>query len=295
MVDSITLELHDLKLHEKCVNILRCVEGGFTKYDGNDKLKRFRVGTLDREVTQFHDSWKEKERLIYKPVYQPSSHYKVIFMINPHKDCITFTFSIPKYFYSHNIAQAICNVNEVNEFSASNFDVSTQIELGYNRLIRYINQFFLNEFPTCKIHWENLELRRLDFCFNQIFKTKSMALEYLELQRTIRKKHMRDDSTKSNNYKTAIFYFNDSYSVKIYHKGSEFSKNDRKELDRINSFGKMSFDTEYLQSFSDRILRYEVTIRPKYMAYLFNQHVFRSRSSQYLLPSIVVFLFLILL
>jgi len=275
MIDTVTLELHDLELHEGVVRILRNVEGGYTKYDGNSK-----TGTIDREINVYHDSDKQKERIIFKPKMQPSSHYKVIFWINKHKNCITFSFSIPKYFYSHNIAQAVCNANE-RDFNFTNFNVETQIDLGFRRFHQYIDTFFANEFPTCKIHNSCIELRRLDFCFNQIFKSKGMALEYLELQRNVRKKHMRDESTKSNNYKTAIFYFNDSYSVKIYHKGSEFQKNDRQELERINSYGKMNFDCQYLQEFSDRILRYEITIRPQYMSYLYNANIFRKGSSQF--------------
>lgn len=276
MIDSITLLLHDLEKHEKIVNLLRVMQTGYRKFDVEN-----RGTTLNHEVTLFDDSAKYVEKFIYRSSIQPSSHYKVIFTVNKYKDSIQFSFSIPKYFYGHNIAQAIINVNEL-DFSMLDRSIEYAIENGYSRLLRYIKTFFDNEFPSIEIDYSMLELKRLDFCYNQIFKSKSDAFEYLELQRNIRKKNMRDGSTKSNNYQTSIMYYNKDYSVKIYHKGSEFEKNDKYELNQINkNSNSIKFDTEYLQQFADKILRYEITIRPSYISYLFNQNIFRKDSKQY--------------
>ena len=275
MNDTITLNLHDLKKHEQIVNLLRIMQNGYRKFDNVT-----RGGTLNHEVTLYDDSSKYMEKFIYRSSLQASSHYKVIFMVNIFKDLIQFSFSIPKYFYGHNIAQNVLNVNEVN-FSMLDSSIDYAIDNGFERLNRYIYQFFDNEFPGVKIDYSHLELKRLDFCYNQIFKSKSDAFEYLELQRQLKKKNLRDDTTKSNNYSTSIMYYNKDYSVKIYHKGSEFAKNDKYELNQINRSSNIKFDTEYLQEISDKILRYEITIRPSYMSYIFNQKLFRKDSKQF--------------
>lgn len=276
MNDTITLVLHDLEKHEQIVNLLRIMTSGYRKLDNQKN-----GGTLRHEVTVFDDSDKYTEKFIYRSSIQPSSHYKVIFTVNTYKDCIQFNFSIPKYFYGNNIVQNVLNANEV-QFSMINNSIDYAIDNGFERLQRYIKTFFDNEFSGVKIYYSLLELKRLDFCYNQIFRSKSDAFEYLELQRNIRKKHLREDSTKSNNYSTSIMYYNKDYSVKIYHKGSEFAKNDSHELLQVNKKNtSVQFDVDYLQNFADRILRYEITIRPSYMSYLFNQNIFRKNSKQF--------------
>lgn len=280
MNDTITLELRDLKKHEVIVNMLRVQKSGFTKYDGKGV-------TLDHEILMPEMSRKAKEKFTYRVLNVASSHYKIIIVVNHHNDCILFNFSIPKYFYGHNIAQAIQNPNEPRfNFMMKSWDDIK--ELGYERLMTYINTFFDNEFPTVNVEEAliYLKLKRLDFCYNQIFRSKNDAIEYLELQKTIKKKHLREQNQMAQQmyqvYATSIFYSNQDYSVKIYHKGSEYQKNDKAEHERINKIkDRTVFDTNYLQEISDRILRYEITIRPSYMSYLYNNYIFRRNSKQF--------------
>lgn len=281
MVDTIVVQLHDLKKHQSILNSLRILKTGFRKIDLNGVLLPETGGTLQRELIINDENDREKEKFLYKVRHQASSHYKIIFTADKYKDCLTFNFSIPKYFYGHNIAQSIFNVNEVDGVvNIVSFD--DHLEAGFTRVIRYLRTFFDYEFPSCEIDWTCLELKRLDFCFNQIFRTKNESLQYLDIQRDVRKKHLRQGSTKSNNYDTSIFFSNKDYSVKIYHKGTEYAKNDAKEHERINEVKRRNvFNIGYLQQFSDKILRYEITIRPSYMSYLFNQNIFRAKSTQY--------------
>lgn len=278
MIDTISLELHGTKKYEVIVNLLRITKGGYKKYDG-------RGTTLDHEILMPETSRHAKEKFMYKIKDVASSHYKIIISVDWFNDVIKWNFSIPKYFYGHNIAQSIQNVNEPKfNFTAHSFNEI--VDLGHERLWSYIITFFDNEFPTVKVDYEDLQIKRLDFCYNQIFRTKHDALEYLELQKTVKKKNMRNkelgDSGMHQIYDTSIFFKNQDYSVKIYHKGTEYGKNDKKEHDRINSIKKQQiFDTGYLQEISDRILRYEITIRPSYMSYLFNSNIFRCTSAQF--------------
>jgi hypothetical protein len=71
-------------------------------------------------------------------------------------------------------------------------------------------------------------------------------------------------------------YVTKRYSLKVYHKGSEYSKSDRKEHNRINKEkGREVFNIDRLQTFADKILRYEVTFRDTMLSYLYNNKVFR--------------------
>lgn len=276
MIDTINLQLHDIKRHSEIYNTLRLIKNGFRKIDVNST-----GGTLNHEVTFYELTGKEKDKFILRSRNIPSSHYKLIITADRTKDVINFNFSIPKYFYGHNIAQAVKNKNE-RGFDFAKIDFQYHIEEGFNRLIDYIKSFFDSEFPAHYLNYNKLELRRLDFCYNQVFKTKKDALDYLQAQRQIKKKYLRKNSGDSNNYKTSIFYSNQDYSVKIYHKGTEYAKNDAQEHMKINSKLKHDkFDVNYLQEFSDKILRYEITIRPSYMSYLFNYHIFRKKSNSF--------------
>lgn len=71
-------------------------------------------------------------------------------------------------------------------------------------------------------------------------------------------------------------YTTQRYSEKIYHKGSEYKKNDLKHHRRINNEkGVQIFNIEKIQDFADRILRYELTLRNEELNYLFKTNLFR--------------------
>jgi hypothetical protein len=69
-------------------------------------------------------------------------------------------------------------------------------------------------------------------------------------------------------------YKTQRYSVKVYHKGTEFAKNDAKQLRALNERG-ASFDVQHYQDFADTMLRYEMTFRSSYMSYLYLNNIFR--------------------
>lgn len=278
MVDTISLQLSDLKRHEVLVSQLRIHNSGFRKFDAKGKL-------LNHEFLLPEVSMRGKEKITFRVLNTASSHYKIIVVVDHHKDCVTFSFSVPKYFYGHNIAQAIQNPNEP-KFNFTQKEWNDIAELGFERLWSYVLTFFDEQFPTVQIDYTQLKLKRLDLCYNQIFRSKHDALEYLELQKSVKKKHLRETNQMAEQmyqvYSSSIFYSNQDYSVKIYHKGTEYQKNDKVQHELINMQKKQTiFQTEYLQEFSDRILRYEITIRPSYMSYLYNTKIFRKNSKQF--------------
>jgi hypothetical protein len=296
MVDTIHLNLHNLEKNYEVYNwIIREGNNGVVKFDidtngkkvYNDN-KELIGGLLSRQVKVYPEADKSTEVLRIHTRYEPSSHYSIIVEVHPKRDLIKFSFSIPKYFYGHNIAQAVQNTNErdfrfIRGFTDT-FDY--QIEQSHSRISTYIKSFFHTEFVGIEIDWTDIELVRLDICYNQFFNSKQDALFYLDMQKKIPKKFARRDNQNVTCYRTSIFYHSRDYSVKIYHKGTEYEKNDSKEHDRANKkyhlrHGINLYNINYLQDTADRILRYEITFRKDYLNYIFNTKIFRKNSKRY--------------
>ncbi len=237
--------------------------------------------SLGRRIISEEDSGvKERLRLHTRKI--PSSHYEIVIMMSKDRDFIKFNFSIPKYFYGTNIIQSVQNPNERDFIFTSDLDnFEYQKSIGYSRLKKYIKMFFKREFPLIDIDYTCVQIVRLDFAFNQIFSSKDEALHYLDIQKNIHRRYERETSGNGV-YDTAKFFSSKDFSCKIYHKGTEYSKNDRKEHEKINrNYQKDIFPVQKLQDFSDRILRYEVTIRNSHLSYFYNQKCFRKNSDSF--------------
>ncbi|HEY8657511.1 MAG TPA: phage/plasmid replication protein [Hanamia sp.] len=185
----------------------------------------------------------------------PSSNYDLSYFYNITQDFITFEFSIPKYLYGTNIVQFV-------RFFSQDCDVI------YDLLIDLVNGFF-RKYTYEPIDMADVELTRLDLCYNQFFNSKYDALSYLGEQKELLSKFCRNSKNDFRTYDTSLLYVTKRYSFKIYHKGTEFKKNDRKELIKKNPT-KHSLDD--LQDISDRILRYEITFRKAQIDYLFEKN-----------------------
>lgn len=100
-------------------------------------------------------------------LYIPSSDYRLSHRLNALHNNLEFNFSIPKYLFSTNVLQFISPYNQSPEFI-------------YEMLLTFIDTFirdtFLSEHPIL----EDVEIVRLDFCFNQMFSSKNDALDYLK-------------------------------------------------------------------------------------------------------------------
>jgi hypothetical protein len=144
---------------------------------------------------------------------------------------------------------------------------SQDAETCYKMLIEFVRNFANKHFIE-KIDFADLELTRLDLCYNQFFNSKLDALTYLNKQKELLKKHARSTKNDYRSYETSLLYITKRYSFKIYHKGTEFRKNDRRELSKKNPTGHQIDD---LQEISDKVLRYEITFRKAQINYLYEK------------------------
>ncbi|ASQ41212.1 hypothetical protein [Flavobacterium phage FLiP] len=258
MIDTIVIRVHNIeKNHLLMHNILK-------EEFISAKVRHSHNQTLDKKAIIYGDSGKVLPLTIHTKMKMPSSHYEL--NLRPHfdRDFIEFNFSIPKFVYSTNVMQFVDMRDQTPEFT-------------YDKLLHFLHHFFITYF-TLKPDNKDIEINRIDLCFNQIFDTKENALRYLEEQKNINIKHANSDTNKFVAYSESddlgvstaqtIFYKTKEYSFKIYHKGSEFKKNDLKQLMKANPF---NLHLGEVSDLADRMLRYELTARKGLFNYLLDR------------------------
>jgi hypothetical protein len=184
-----------------------------------------------------------------------SSNYNLSYFYNITSDFISFEFAIPKYMYGTNILQF------VKYFSQ---DCNTIYDALYDFVKGFCSKHFLDV-----IDLNDIELCRLDLCYNQFFNSRYDALKYLSEQKELLKKFARNSKNDFRTYDTSLLYTTKRYSFKIYHKGTEFKKHDKLELAKRNP---TQHQIAELQEISDKILRYEITFRKAQIDYLFEHN-----------------------
>ncbi len=240
MIDSVILKLHDLRKHQSLADHLyseslnsktmyaKTVEGELNRMPMQMAAQLIKYGDTGNEFVFTH----------YNKIELPSSQYMVVYQVNFNQDYIYFNFSIPKYLYGNNVTQFIppplsrdfsLHFNKSPEFTKT---------IIFKHFIRLIKYFFKKEFPNFKIDLLDLEISRIDICYNQIFKTKDDALNYLELMQKINIPKLRETSSGWSQYKSGITYKSELKYFKCYHKGIEYQKTniskDIKHNEKIN-------------------------------------------------------------
>ena len=284
MLDTVVLRIHGVKKYRTIVKTIdQLNEKGYSiqsgKVDGKELRKLqdngFKLGeTLD--ILKMHGSGEflVKTKFLKHPA--SSSHYTLACMINYTGNFIELNFSIPKYVYGSNVIMFADHLGDRDFDFSSCSQLQPNFERTPDLFMRFLKEFFKMEFPMTDIDPRDVEINRIDVCFNQVFRTKVDALKYLEYQKRKCKKHARATREGMQDYGTSLFYKTQRYSAKIYHKGSEYKVSDLKEHLKINKEkNRQYFRTDEYQAFADRILRYEVTIRNMELNYMHKEHLFR--------------------
>lgn len=203
-------------------------EGDFIKMENESKLN---AHYQTRQKMRFVEESQVKEinMRIHGSYRVRSSFSDVSFSINENGSFIDFEFSIPKYLYGHNLAEFIPQQGSDLKFHKGEKlnSFGFQTKYLFKRLNNLIDKFFLD---LCK-YFElevmpdknYIEVRRLDLCYNQYFKTRQDSLLYLNEQKKLHKQLNRESSKVQNEYDTSLaFVPTAGVYFKIYHKGSEY-------------------------------------------------------------------------
>lgn len=278
MVDTIILRVNNFVENTVGMNALIDMTSGKMKSDffipvqDVYKKSKGKVVYYNAENThaRYYEGW----------IKVPSSHYTLLYNIDDKRGHVDFNFSIPKYVFGTNIHQFIPHKfdNDLMSEIMWSDNVNENIDEGYYRLMRFIKQFF--ESMNIGIRWYDVQIMRLDMCFNQIFSSKDEALLVLEQQKRIARKRQTSSTDDMFPFNTSLYYVGEGYSQKIYWKGAEFRNNDKKELIKINEKnGKQKFEIQRLEELADRTLRYETTFRSSWMSDRYRRNIFRKNCS----------------
>jgi hypothetical protein len=281
MLDTVVLRFHDiLGVHARLAQWLDKPEQktGKTVYmqpvDNDRPSITAQVAFL--KLMQYHDTGNLQRVAHFN--HLRSDHYEIAYRIDDKRMFVEINLSIPKYIFGTNILHY--NTSPMaRDFSTSKHSgLKVNLSESYERLYQFINRFVADQFGSIKIDYKLVEINRVDICYNQMFDSKEDALEYLMQLKKLRKQNAREGTNYSRDWKTSITYKTKRWSFKVYHKGSEFAKNDSKKLRAYNEdrTSKFTFDVPFYQEFADRILRYEMTLRNAQMSYLYMNKLFRA-------------------
>ncbi len=305
MIDSIIISINNLHKYPQIIEKLDRSDKGEGKtfiemdldesYEGESEGVDFSTLTKYVRATEFTDHESKKKARIYSnKTHLKSSHYLLAYSINSVKNNVEFNFSIPKMLYGSNICQFVKHPNEKGDFSRSKqLDINYVMTATYDRLMKFVNKFIATftdvtysvggeAIQTHRVNPQDVQIKRIDLCFNQYFDSKEDALTYLSAQKKIRKKYIRETSNNKTDWNTSIFLRTDDYTAKIYHKGSEYKsktgelKHHKKINKQFSKAGKAPiFDTDFYQEESDKILRYEISFKNSIISRYYKNEVFR--------------------
>lgn len=204
----------------------------------------------------------------------PSSNYDISVNFQKDKNYVDFNVSIPKFYFGHNVGQYILSPIDA-DFSFLYADINKQKNVSYMLLLRFFDDFIKYVLNGLVSRFD-IQIRRIDFCYNLIFSTPEDLDLYYEKLKTIRMKYLRTSSNKLSSYQTSFSYVGKGYSFKVYKKGAEFEKNDARHLDKFNEEkNALHFNVPQLKNLAFRTLRYEITMRKEFMSRLYRDNWYR--------------------
>jgi len=290
MIDTIILRIHNIaekyrrsiKVFEMDVADRMKKEIGFVKTSEFEAIKK-KYNDSTRTINSLKLN-RTGQFLVQSATGNKKSHsgnYEFRYSINWDKNYLELNFSIPKFVHGTNLLMYIEHFWDRDYKYSENNSLEYNMQKAPKLLLSFLRHFIKMQFID-PIDLEDVEITRIDVCWNQVFKSWSEALYYLQHQKKIRKKHSREEEGLPIDYGTSLMHATKRYSVKIYHKGSEYRKHDLKQHLKYNEEkGIHYFKTEKLSKFADRILRYEITIRSAELNYLFKHNIFRNTSNMF--------------
>lgn len=155
-------------------------------------------------------------------------------------DCrLLLEFSIPKYWYGHNIHLLYDFLEVLNHLKRS---LEAQFELKGKAKLPEVGRWYIH---------------RLDICYAWRFPSQLLAQRFLDSLKRLHYPRKRPVI-----HPTSIFFAGATYSVKFYLKLPEYKSHDRKLLLKQNASIEW---VNHCEKLADGVLRYEATLRHKFL------------------------------
>lgn len=170
-----------------------------------------------------------------------SYHRTLLWQIPPEYEtdcCLEIEFSVPKYWYGHNI----------------------HLLSDFTKALQHLKGVLEQQFGLKRLKLPNVrewKLKRLDLCYAWRFPSQALAQRYLDSLKRLHYPRKRPVI-----YPTSIVFAGNTYSTKIYLKLPEFKHHDRKEL--LKAKASLEY-VNHLERKADGVLRFEATLRPKFL------------------------------
>jgi len=283
MIDTIVLRIHNLEKYESLIDFILSDRKGTSNGFATEKD----VTHLRFQYLHFTET--NHSMMIYKThIKVPSSNYDVSICYVQFKSYVEISFSVPKYLYGTNVLHFCKHQNQPYYVDMTvEQDLKKIFDYTFKMLGNFIRKFFQDVFPeTCQPDFNDVEMKRLDLCYNQVFQSERDAKMFLMYQKMIKKKGARDMSQNKQTYETSIFYTTEYYAAKIYHKGTEYALHDQKKHEAANAIAIKKGESPPfeiydhqgilgIKSVADRILRYEISFRKEFLQYYYWRYYYR--------------------
>lgn len=109
-----------------------------------------------------------------------SSHYEFSYRIDWTQKYLEMNFSIPKYWHGTNVLMYVEHSWDKRYKMWENAQLQHNINKAPDFFMLFIIHFFKMEFMFHEVDFHDVEINRIDVCFNAVFKTKADALYYLK-------------------------------------------------------------------------------------------------------------------
>lgn len=267
MVDTVHFRIHDLYSNQALVKYLN--QPG----KGKERKVKLMEGTFDPTKEIFlkrvyidytsGNSYPEH----YKAFIQ-SHNYEIHYEINYNRDFIEFALSLPKYWYGNNLCQLVDHWHDREFMTFKNNPWWVCSAHGFD-LFRMIFNHFLSSLGH-EINKSNLEILRIDICYNLVLRNEADARFYISEIESIKRKRWASTKSgfatfKSGAETNGIYYASRDFTFKIYHKGDEFKQHDFNKIKK--RFGKEVAQT--IHKLANNVVRYEMEFRPGMLSQLF--------------------------
>ncbi len=226
---------------------------------------------------------------IEKHVKSSSNYINVFYDVQ--NDFCKIEFSIPKFLFANNVVELIPG-HMSKHYKPGRHSMLKLTKYWMTIIISVIEQIFLDLTNGMeKVKLVDVEISRIDICYNQIYDSRDDALFLLESMK--RQRIPKNSETMYHAYNTSMDFNNPRYYWKIYHKGAEFAANGVNDvLKSIKKFGdqkkkiprflaETAKNIDKLQDYADRILRYELECKQPMLNYIFNHKLKKKHIDSY--------------